>query len=477
MSEQISPPDANPSGRGPMPWSLRIMGGFAVFLIAFVTFGQIFDIFQTDGKPLNTLNPEGPLAQSIQNLVAPVFMVAGVVFVLVLVGVLLITRVYREKPDDDEDEFVKQLEGNTTAEIAWTLLPAVILAAIGVATVINLQALQPDLAKKDVLRVRVEGQQWWWSFRYDMGAGTDNANLFTPGGDLDPASATAPNGSFMDESDVNTATELVVPVGTEVQLKVTSNDVIHSFWIPSLNGKKDAVPGLESDWKIQADKPGTYLGQCTEFCGLSHANMRMLVRAVPMDEFKAWVANQRKPAAEVPAGNLDAIAGRDYFKSAACSQCHLIRGLTDEQVKDPEKGVATQLVSGNAPELTHLMSRGMFAGAIFNLTEPDPDPACERRNARKTGSGLEDCADPANNANPGNPANPLNRTALEAWLRNAPAEKPMCVAPIASHTCNPETAAEEEIPEGGDLRLRGMPNLGLTEAQIDQLVAYLETLE
>lgn len=481
MSEQISPP-RGVNGRGPMPWPLRILGGFAVFVITFLTVGSVLDVFRTEGKPLNTLNPEGPLAQSIQDLVVPVFLIAGVVYVLVLVGTLVVTRVFREKPDDDDQEFVHQLEGHTTAEIAWTAIPAIILAVVGVLSVINLQSLQPDLAAKDVLRVQVEGQQWWWSFRYDMGEGTENANLYTPGGELDATSTTAPNGSFDDTSDVNTATELVIPTGVEVQLKVTSNDVIHSFWIPSLNGKKDAVPGMENDWKIQADKPGVYLGQCTEFCGLSHANMRMLVRAVSPDEFRAWVENQRKPAATIPADNLDAIAGREYFKSAACSQCHLIRGLTDESVADPETGVATQLVSGNAPELTHLMSRGMFAGAIFNLTLPDPDPACEKRNADRraggTEAGLEDCDDPANNSNPGNPNNPLNRPALEAWLRNPPGVKPMCVAPVASHTCDPETAeAQGELDEDADLRVRGMKNFGLTEAQIDQLVAYLETLK
>ena len=343
---------------------------------------------------------------------------------------------------------------------------------LGEATVINLQSLQPDLTKQDVLKVRVEGQQWWWAFRYDLGDTAKGEDLYN-----------GRNGSYTDTQDVVTATELVIPVGREVQLKITSNDVIHSFWIPALNGKIDAVPGMENDWKIQADKPGVYMGQCTEFCGLSHANMRMMVRALPEDEFRAWVEDQRKPA-DVP--NKDenplAYAGMEYFKSAQCASCHLIRGLTDESVKKPETGVKEQLVSGYAPDLTHVMSRGMFAGAILNLHYPDPDPACVERNEKALKDGaradtLEPCDDPANNSNPGNPANPLNRAALEEWLRDPPGVKPMCTAPLASHTCDPETAAEEELPEDADLRVRGMPNLGLSEDQIDQIIAYLETLK
>lgn len=486
MTDQmISEEQAGKAWRGRMPWPLRILGVFACAIVLFLTIGQIADIFRQEGKPLNTLDPKGSIATDIQDLVKPVFYIALLVFVLVLGGVLVIVWKYRERPGDDEEEFVKQTEGNTTFEIAWTLAPALLLAVVGVLTVGTLQKLQPDQAKPNVLKVKVIGQQWWWAFKYDLGDGSADANLFSPGGAVDAKvnraerdASKQPNGSFDDAWDVNTATELVIPVNTEVQLKVTSNDVIHSFWIPALNGKKDAVPGMESDWKLIAEKPGVFLGQCTEFCGLSHGNMRMLVRAVPLEEWRAWVENQRLAAPTPDPANTDAVAGQAYFKSAQCAQCHLIRGLTDDVVHDAEKGVKTQLVSGNAPELTHLMSRGMFGGAIFNLHVPDPDPACVARNQGKAAADQERCDDPANAANPGNPANPLNRTSLEAWLRNPPAEKPMCPAPVASHTCDAaEAAAHGELPEGADKRVRGMPNLGLTEAQIDQLVAYLQTLK
>ena len=107
---------------------------------------------------------------------------------------------------------------------------------------------------------------------------------------------------------------MVIPVGEPVNLDVTSRDVIHSFWIPALNGKRDAVPGRHHPLTLQADDPGSYWGQCTEFCGLSHANMRMLVRAVSADDFQIWESNQKKAAVE-PAAGSQAAAGKSVFVS------------------------------------------------------------------------------------------------------------------------------------------------------------------
>jgi len=464
MTEQIKPVGTD-FGRGRMPLALRILGVAAVLMITILTIGQVLQFWSLDGKPLNAINAKGPQAQEIQNLNKVVFIIAGLVFVAVMGTVLFVMWKYREKPGDDEQDFVKQTEGWFVGEVLWTIAPGLVLAVLGVMTVISIQNLQPDPMKRDVLMVKVTGNQWWWAFDYDLGEGNTASAMLN-----------GHNGTYGEKQDVDTATELVVPAGTEVQLKITSNDVIHSFWIPALNGKKDAVPNLMSDWKLQADQPGVYLGQCTEFCGLSHANMRMLVRALPMDEWLVWVENQRKESLVPDPSNIDAVAGHDYFKSAACAQCHLIRGVSDDIVTDSENGVKTWLVSGRAPDLTHVASRGMFAGAVFNLHFPDPDPVCVRRNAGKPAAEQERCDDPADNANPGNPANPINRNALEAWLRNPPAEKPMCPNAVAIGNCDPE-AANEEVPEGADRRGRGMPNLGLTEEQIDQLVAYLSTLK
>src|SRR5690606_25946839 len=146
-------------------------------------------------------------------------------------------------------------------EIAWTLLPAVILAVVAFFTLRTLFDIKE--VDEDDLTIRVVGQQWWWEYQYDTNG----------------------DGTF-GEGDVVTANDLVIPAGVDVHLEVTSNDVIHSFWIPSLNGKMDAVPGRVHPLMINADEPGTYVGQCTEFCGLSHAYMRQRVIALPMDEFE-----------------------------------------------------------------------------------------------------------------------------------------------------------------------------------------------
>ncbi|MBI2706313.1 MAG: cytochrome c oxidase subunit II [Actinobacteria bacterium] len=461
--------------RKPMPWGVRIFGFVACLIVTWVFVQQAYDWFQTQGKPLDTLNPQGPNAITIQNLVNPVFAIAAVVGVVVIGAVVVIAITYRERPGDDDEEFVKQTEGNTTFEIAWTLAPAILLAVIGFFTVVTIQQLEKPAP--DAMKVDVFGQQWWWGFRYHVGADGQPIR----GGQA---------GEFPADSvdDVVTANELVVPVGSEVSLRITSNDVIHSYWIPALNGKKDAVPGMYTYWKIQGDKPGVYLGQCTEFCGLSHANMRMVVRVVQPDEFATWLANQRKPARDLekdPTADPKAVEGQKLFKSLLCASCHAVRGINDAKVAGLEEvggkkqpGVKDLEVSGQAPDLTKFSTRGMFAGSIFNSRYPDkvnPDQAPEGSPPYRlyqstcTPDGLSQCGDPRDASNPGNPANPFYTPALAAWLRDPGKQKPMANTPEQNPYANgPNTT--------NDLKMRGMPNLGLTEEQISQLIAYLETL-
>jgi cytochrome c oxidase subunit 2 len=395
---------------------VRIMQVVALVVVTVLFVALIAAAFFNDGRPLSWLGDAGgPNAQSIMDLSWPVFLVAGVVGVAVFGAIFFIVLKFQERPGDDPDAFPEQIHGRTTLEIGWTILPALILAGVAVATVITII----DLNRKepDSLKVEVYGQQWWWGYHYDL----DGDGNYEGGGDL------------------TTANEMVIPVGRPVELSITSNDVIHSFWIPGLNGKKDAVPGQNNDWKIEASEPGVYMGQCTEFCGLSHANMRMLVRAVDAETYDTWLENQLTDQRAEPADPV-AAQGREIF-GQLCAQCHVIRGVNEPNPDIP-------LVSGVAPDLTHLMTRGTFAGSIFNLYQPDGEPVG---------------GDPANPANPGDPGEALtggrvdteriNRTTLEAWLRNPPAEKPA-------------------YAQGG----RGMPNLGLSEDQIDALVAYLETL-
>lgn len=381
-------------------------------LIGLLTLIGLFASACASGAQQTTLEPQGPAANEINTLSNITFAIAGVVFVFVEVGVVFVVWKFRARKDDDPDELPTQLHGNTKAEIGWTLLPAVILAGLAVATVGTVLSLaeKPD----NGIEVRVVGQQWWWSYDYDI-----NGNGVFADDDVNAIGIEHPEEYA---TDIETASEMVIPVGTPVYLSIESRDVIHSFWIPALNGKKDAVPGRTHHLTLEADEPGTYVGQCTEFCGLSHAYMRMSVRALPRDEYDAWVEAQSADAEE----DEDVTVGAEIF-AGRCVTCHVVEGLDSEI----ETTGAAQ-VSGAAPNLTHFASRGTYAGGIFDLwVDQDDDGMVETEEI-----GVE-----------------LDRNQLEAWLRNPPEEKPLFV-------------------DGQ----RGMPNLGLSEAEIDALVDYLTSL-
>lgn len=388
--------------RRPSPRSARAVG--AVLALSILLAGCAAD------APLDTLDAKGPEAQTINNLFFPVLAVAGFVFVFVLGGILFLVIRFRDRDTDadiSEGEQPKQTHGVIPLELGWTIVPALILAIIAPFTVATIFELAD--APDDAIDVTVVGQQWWWEYQYDV---DDDG-----------------------EPDIITANEMVIPAGTPVDVSIESRDVIHSFWIPPLNGKKDAVPGRSHELTIEADEPGQYRGQCTEYCGLSHANMRMRVYAVDQATYDDWVEGQLEPA-PVPEPGTDAAAGQAAFVQA-CSNCHVINGLEEQGFAGAEQ------VSGAAPNLTHFMSRTSFAGSIFDLWIP--------------AGGVEDSsAGYVETIEDGT----FNRAQLEAWLRDPPGEKPMAPEP-------------NQYSQFG----RGMPNLNLSETQIDQLVAYLETLE
>jgi cytochrome c oxidase subunit 2 len=406
--------DARRGRRAAPRRSLVVRLGLVMALVA-VTAGC------SETLPLDTLNPQGEASQLIANLINPVFAVALVILLIVNLGVVYIAIRFRRRKGED-NVFPEQIHGNTKLELSWTIAPAVILAIIAVFTLVTLFKLY-DVPSDSAMTVRVEGQQWWWSFKYDVNG----------------------NGTYDDQEDITTATELVIPAGKTIALHITSNDVIHSFWIPALNGKKDAVPGRIHDWWLEAEKPGYYLGQCTEFCGLSHGYMRMAVKALSEADFASWMADQKKPAA-VPTDEA-AKRGLETWISQ-CSSCHQIGGVNGHDCKplpenatveeyDPEvncyPGVSqgwngAAQVSGTAPNLTHLMSRTRFIGGLYDLY-------------------LDDGTTPAVNT-------------IASWIRDPEDFKPM--APT---------------PAGGNTYGRGMPTLPLTEAQIGDLVAYLITLK
>ena len=369
------------------------------------------------GTRQSIFEPRGDAATRINNLQVPVFIVAGVVGVIVFAAVGYVAFRFRDRPGRT---IPSQTHGKKVVELTLTGLSAAILIAIVLPTVSTILSLART--PKDALVVRVTGQQWWWEYTYQDVNGASGRPLVTSG-------------------------EMVIPVKTKIQLEITSRDVIHSFWIPALNGKKDAVPGRVSPLWIEADKPGQYFGQCTEFCGLSHANMREKVIALNKADFDAWVANQSKPVNK-PA-DAESAAGKGYASVAArCAACHQVDGLTDDAGAQINAKSDEQLVSGVAPNLTHLMTRSTFAGANFSLRTKECQDRLDKATPDEFGTEYLK----------GTSVECLDRPALEEWLRNAPGMKAM---------------APDPGPNG--LR-RGMPNLGLTEAQIDELIAYLSTL-
>lgn len=339
--------------------------------------------------PQNSLNPAGPEARKIDDLWWLVFWMAAVIFVLVEGALILALFRFRRRKGSNPE--VRQVHGNTRLEIVWTIIPVVILAVIAVPTLSTIFDLRREPGpEENALEVNVIGHQWWWEFEYP-------------------------------EYGIETANELHIPEDRPVYLSLTSADVIHSFWVPQLNGKRDAVPGRVNHLTLIADDPGTYLGQCAEFCGLAHADMRQRVYAHTAEDFDAWVAHQQEPAVEPQEGL--AAEGWQRF-SLVCTACHNVRGTSAQMARTmtaEDGGVTRGFSVALAPDLTHFASRTTFGGASFENTAEH----------------------------------------LRAWLANPSAMKPM--------------RPELNIPDEG--RILGMPNFGLADDDIDALIALLETWE
>jgi cytochrome c oxidase subunit II len=306
-------------GRAPGGWpacvarSVTIAAWLAVLAVAARYAGPVEA--QEPGSPLN---PASPLARGISDIfVIALLMSVGV---LALVWALLaycIVR-FRARPGDP---LPRQVQGNTRLEIGWTVAPALVLAVLAAIELPHIFAA--EARPPNAVNVVATGNRFWWEFEYpDLG--------------------------------VLTANELHLPTGVPMRVQLKSADVIHGFWIPRLNGKTDMTPGWTNDTVLYTDQADTYLGQCTELCGLQHAWMLLRVIAEPRDRFDAWVARERAPAA-APADDL-ARRGQQLFDTNACGNCHTIRGT-------PAAGRA-------APDLTHVGSREtLAAGALRNTPE------------------------------------------------------------------------------------------------------------
>ncbi len=396
--------------------------------------GTVFGLSAcASNAPQDTWKPAGENAQKIQDLQAPVFAIAGVVGVIVLGFIGWIIFRFRDKGQP----IPEQTHGKAWLEYLFIAIPAMILTAIAIPTVGVVLALA-DTDDTECI-INVTGQQWWWEYDYEV----------EPDGTI---CGFAP--SVVDASPIVTSGQVVIPAGTKVLMRGTSRDVIHSYWIPRLNGKKDMVPGRVHYLRLQSDTPGIYAGQCTEFCGLSHANMRMETVVLEPADFQRWLDNELEPYQAPDAGTLAKAGEATYITQ--CARCHQVNGLVDDKGTDDE-GDDTLVVSypdqfvfsGAAPNLTNLMGRNTFAGATWDLLTPecreDVWGASPEEFGDKYLAGVsEDC---------------LNTIDLREWLRNAPAKKPMY--------------ADAELLEPTDGKTRGMPYLALSEDQIDQLIAYL----
>jgi cytochrome c oxidase subunit 2 len=266
------------------------------------------------------LDPGSSISTDEANLFWILIYLSIVVFLIV--EVWLVYNIIRFRKRKQTDEIPKQIYGNMRLEIFWTFIPLLLVAVLFGLTIRTANAVSAPAPSAQDLNVNVVGHQWWWEFDYpDLG--------------------------------VVTANELHVPVNKVVQIQLRSMDVIHSFWVPQLSGKTDVIPGQVNHIWFQANNIGDYHGQCAEFCGLNHANMRIKVVVESQADFDAWVKNQQLPPPQ-PQGQ----AAQDGYKmitGGICSNCHM---LGDQGPENPV-----------GPNLNHLFSRSVFAGATYDLTE------------------------------------------------------------------------------------------------------------
>jgi cytochrome c oxidase subunit 2 len=277
----------------------------------------------------DVLQPAGPQAAHIAAFWWLSFWMSAAVLAAIVAAMLwAVWRAPRASPATAPDFPSEQAEKRVGWRVAIGVGASMALLAWLLAASILTDRALAQLPQQGALHIRVSGHQWWWDVTYD-----------------DPR----PDRVF------HTANEIYVPVGRPVIASLTADDVIHSFWVPNLHGKKDLIPGRVSTIQFRADKPGEYGGECAEFCGLQHAFMRFRVVAVAADEYERWAEAQRQPAAEP--GDARAKHGKDLFLSGSCMLCHAISGTTAN--------------ARTGPDLTHVASRSRLAAGRLPNTPDD----------------------------------------------------------------------------------------------------------
>jgi cytochrome c oxidase subunit 2 len=294
----------------------------------------------------SALHPAGIQAASISHLWWLMFWTCAAVYVLAIGAVAV--AVFRRRPPGREAPSERSLMRWVAGASAATI---VVLFGLLFASVVTGRTVA-SLESPEALTLEITGNQWWWDVAYDN-----------------------PHPSLR----VRTANEMHLPVGRPVQIRLTSNDVIHSFWVPNLHGKMDLIPGRRTVLWLQTDRPGVYRGQCAEYCGLQHAHMAFTVVVEPADDFERWLEAQRRPAP--PPATPEQEQGRLIVEHGPCAVCHTVRGTT--------AGGRT------APDLTHLTARRTIAASTAP-NRPDvlarwiADPQHLKPGSRMPATGLSD---------------------------------------------------------------------------------------
>jgi cytochrome c oxidase subunit 2 len=284
------------------------------------------------------LLPHSPQAAAIAELFDAVFILSAAIFAIVVVLVVFALLRYRARPGVGEPT---RRFGSTPLEIVWTAVPLVVVIVLFGATLKIMRVADPPLPPDREPDVVVIGHQWWWEIRYP-------------------------------QTGVVTANELHMPVGKPLLVRLQAADVIHSFWLPQLGPKMDAIPGRTNHIWLQADTTGTFRGACYEFCGTQHAWMRLRAEAQTQADFDAWQQAQLVKPAPPEAGV--AAEGATLFRDLACDKCHAIAGLTED----------VQI----APNLTHFASRATLGAGIMENNTANVTTWLTNPQAVKSGSHM-----------------------------------------------------------------------------------------
>ncbi|MEK6620601.1 MAG: cytochrome c oxidase subunit II [Chloroflexota bacterium] len=298
-------------------------------------------------------DPAGPPASEIVSLYWIMF-AAAVVVLAIVDGALIYSGIkFRERPG----RAAQQFHGHNVLELAWTVIPTIIVVTVSVLSFQRLLVLN-DVNTGAEMTIKAEGRQWSWTYSYPE----------------------QPMFRLQDGSFLRGAEELHIPANTKIRLELSATDVIHSFWVPKVGGKMDAVPGRHTALWLQADRPGTYKGQCAEFCGDGHADMLITLVVHPKGEYGAWAATALEEADRL--NDPVTKAGRELFLSLACAGCHTVQGTAARGKVAPR-------------DLTRIASFQDIAGVLRPVNEENlkrwiKDPPAVKPGTQMPSLGLDD---------------------------------------------------------------------------------------